>query len=188
MTKYEIIYEALQEKVNSGELTVEDAEILNDIAYERYAKDMTEYTESCDDEGMTYDEYFESMEDELFGEATRLAKEIRKKNLNNQNKYGETYNILLKDSIDAQDRFIDDAHRKGDYRKADKSMITRDELSDIVDNYAKTKMYKYNPEDSLTKGKKIAKKQAISNDAIKKWNKTKKILKHKKNELYPKYQ
>lgn len=36
MTKYEIIYEALQDKVNSGELSLEDAEILNDIAYNKY--------------------------------------------------------------------------------------------------------------------------------------------------------
>ena len=78
MTKYEIMYEALQEKVNSGELTVEDAEILNDIAYERYAEDMTEYTESSDND-MTYDEYLESMEEDLFGESTRLGREIRNK-------------------------------------------------------------------------------------------------------------
>ena len=36
MTKYEIIFEALQEKVNSGELTFEDASTLNDMAYEKY--------------------------------------------------------------------------------------------------------------------------------------------------------
>ena len=60
MTKYEIMYEALQDKVNSGELTVEDAEILNDIVYERYADNI--------DYNITYDEYLESMEYELFNE------------------------------------------------------------------------------------------------------------------------
>lgn len=33
MTKYEIIFEALQERVNSGELTLEEAETLNDLSY-----------------------------------------------------------------------------------------------------------------------------------------------------------
>ena len=70
MTKYEIMFEALQERVNSGELTIEDAQILNDVAYEKYADDDTEYeevTESSDNEGITYEEYLESMEEELFG-------------------------------------------------------------------------------------------------------------------------
>ena len=87
MTKYDIIFESLQEKVNSGELTVEDAQVLNDVAYEKYGDDDTEYeevTESSDDEGVTYDEYLESMEEELFGEATRLAKEIHKKTIQHE--------------------------------------------------------------------------------------------------------
>ena len=50
MTKYEIMYEELQDKVNSGELTMEDAEILNDMAYERYAEDMSEYTEASEED------------------------------------------------------------------------------------------------------------------------------------------
>ena len=95
MTKYEIMYEALQEKVNSGELTVEDAEILNDIAYDRYAEDMTEYTESCD-EGMTYEEYLESMEDDLFGESTRLGREIHKKAEEFSNNREEYYRLMMK--------------------------------------------------------------------------------------------
>lgn len=36
MNKYDIIFESLQDKVNSGELAIEDAEILNDVAYEKY--------------------------------------------------------------------------------------------------------------------------------------------------------
>ena len=72
MTKYEIMYEALQEKVNSGELTVEDAEILNDIAYEKYGKDMTDYTESSE-EGMTYEEYLDIMEGVLFGNKNKTT-------------------------------------------------------------------------------------------------------------------
>ena len=37
MTKYDIIFEALQDQVESGDLTVETAEYLNDIAYELYS-------------------------------------------------------------------------------------------------------------------------------------------------------
>ena len=44
MTKYDIIFEALQDQVESGDLTVETAEYLNDIAYELYSDDM--YTEA----------------------------------------------------------------------------------------------------------------------------------------------
>lgn len=36
MSKYEIIFEALQSKVNLGELTIEDAEVINNLAYEKY--------------------------------------------------------------------------------------------------------------------------------------------------------
>lgn len=84
MTKYDIIFESLQMKVETGELTIEDAQILNDVAFEKYGEDETEYeevTESYDDEdeGVTYEEYLETMEEELFGEATRLSKEIDKK-------------------------------------------------------------------------------------------------------------
>ena len=39
MTKYDIMYEALQSKVVSGELTVETAEYLNDVAFEMYSKE-----------------------------------------------------------------------------------------------------------------------------------------------------
>ena len=67
MTKYDIIFEELQYKVNSGELAVEDAQILNDLAYEKYSE-----------ESVTYDQYLESMEEELFGEATRYKEEQEK--------------------------------------------------------------------------------------------------------------
>lgn len=37
MTKYEKIYEVLQEKVDNGEMSVEDAQQINDVAFEKYA-------------------------------------------------------------------------------------------------------------------------------------------------------
>ena len=42
MTKYDVIYEELQEKVNAGELTLETAEYLNDVAYKMYADTVVE--------------------------------------------------------------------------------------------------------------------------------------------------
>lgn len=36
MDKYEVIFESLQERVNKGELTMEQAERLNDLAYTKY--------------------------------------------------------------------------------------------------------------------------------------------------------
>lgn len=36
-TKYDVIFENLQEKVSKGELTLEDAMKVNDLAYEKYS-------------------------------------------------------------------------------------------------------------------------------------------------------
>ena len=106
MTKYQIMFEALQEKVNSGELTFEDADALNKIAFEKYGDDETEYVESCSDEeeGMTHEEYLESMETELFGEATRLAKVIHKKATDKNSTLDERLQNRAIDSIAEGDR------------------------------------------------------------------------------------
>lgn len=37
MTKYDMIHDALQEKLNKGEITMEQAQASDDIAYEKYA-------------------------------------------------------------------------------------------------------------------------------------------------------
>ena len=47
MTMYEKIFEKLQERINSGELTLEDANRLNDYAYNKY---VVEAEESSNDE------------------------------------------------------------------------------------------------------------------------------------------
>ena len=126
MTKYEIIHEALQDKVNSGELTVEDAEILNDMAYEKYENCINEYTESGDDECMTYDEYLESMEDELFGEATRYAKEIHKEYNIARDKYKKLKNDINNSIKDIDDADEIEALKMGKYdMKAVKDMLKR---------------------------------------------------------------
>ena len=45
MNKYDIIFESLQEKVFDGELSVDEAEILNDLAYEKYILENTAKTD-----------------------------------------------------------------------------------------------------------------------------------------------
>ena len=65
MKKHKIIYENLQDKIDSNKLTMEDVDILDDIDNNKYDDDMTEYTEPCDYESMNYDEYFDFMEDVL---------------------------------------------------------------------------------------------------------------------------
>lgn len=39
MSRYELIAEALQEKVNLGELTLEEANKINDLAYSKYVEE-----------------------------------------------------------------------------------------------------------------------------------------------------
>ena len=42
MTKYDVLYEALQSQYETGELTLETAEYLNNVAYELYGDEMVE--------------------------------------------------------------------------------------------------------------------------------------------------
>ena len=61
MTKYDVLYEALQEQVETGDITLETAEYLNDIAYELYSEE----------EIPDYD-----LESELISEATEYLENI----------------------------------------------------------------------------------------------------------------
>ena len=36
MNKYDLIFEAVQESLNNGEITLEEAEFLNDYAYDKF--------------------------------------------------------------------------------------------------------------------------------------------------------
>lgn len=91
MIKYDIMFEALQERVNSGVLTVEEAEILNDLAFEKYGEDETEY--------------------ELVEEATRLAKEIDKAMLKEKEKIeglNKTIEQLAEKLKNTESKFVQD--------------------------------------------------------------------------------
>lgn len=43
MNEYDLIYEELCERVECGELSLEDAEIINDVAYDRYVNEANVY-------------------------------------------------------------------------------------------------------------------------------------------------
>ena len=69
MTKYDILYEALQSQYETGELTLETAEYLNDVAYELYS-------------------------DEEFTEASRIAKEYNKVQTEYQKQKAKTQKVI----------------------------------------------------------------------------------------------
>ena len=93
MTRYEAIYEELTERVESGELSLEDAEIINEAAAEKYLDEETtesyedefdpeEFDEAVDmcvdillDEDFceTAEEYLDIMDMEMFSEAAKSA-------------------------------------------------------------------------------------------------------------------
>ena len=60
MTKYDLIADAIQTRVDTGELSLEDAETLNDMAYEKYA-----------DEEVEGDEVEEGAEDITLGDVVQ---------------------------------------------------------------------------------------------------------------------
>jgi len=133
MTKYEIIFESIQDKVNSGELTMEDAKVLNDVAFEKYGDDETEYeevTESFEEEGVTYEEYLESMEEELFGEATRYAKEIHKRPILSDYDSLGTGRAIAKMTDKEMDELFDDDERGRVFKKK----IDKDYKQELIDN------------------------------------------------------
>ena len=94
MTRYEAIYEELTERVEAGELSLEDAEIINEAAAEKYL-DEDYYDESYEDEFdpeefdeavdmcvdilldedfcETAEEYLDIMDMEMFSEAAKAA-------------------------------------------------------------------------------------------------------------------
>ena len=117
MTKYDIIFESLQEKVNSGELTVEDAEILNDVAYEKYGDDDTEY------------------EEELISEATRLAKEIHKKQQETSDMYRTYVNAYKKYKEKAKKE--KDPRTKETFEKLEKKYKKKADVADHNKEYYK---------------------------------------------------
>ena len=48
MNEYELIYEELCERVECGELSLEDAEVINDVAYDRYVNEANVYDKLVD--------------------------------------------------------------------------------------------------------------------------------------------
>ena len=62
MTKYDVIHENLQEKINNGELTLEDAQKVDNLAYEKYS-DVEFVEEKADDQADLVDELEDLVKD-----------------------------------------------------------------------------------------------------------------------------
>lgn len=76
MTKYDILYEAIQEQYENGDLTLETAEYLNDVAYEQYHD--VEYVDESEllSEAVEYlDNIFEEAVNSKSDEYNRLQNE-----------------------------------------------------------------------------------------------------------------
>jgi hypothetical protein len=158
MTKYDIIFEQLQSKVNSGELTMEDAQILNDVAFEKYGEDDTEYEEvtesSNEDECVTYEEYLEAMEEELFGEATRLAKEIHKKSLAADKNIAATGSMFDKNRKEFE-ALKDDDNWDTHNKHHDKTLKLIDASTRMIEDKEQLDAH-----DSIARGQEIARQRA----------------------------
>ena len=64
MTMYDVIYEELQDRVDCGMLALEDAEIINDLAYERYV-------DAYEDDDITLEDAMDYIDDVLTEAASR---------------------------------------------------------------------------------------------------------------------
>ena len=62
MTKYDVIHENLQEKINNGELTLEDAQKVDNLAYEKYS-DVEFVEEKADEQADLVDELEDLVKD-----------------------------------------------------------------------------------------------------------------------------
>ena len=77
MNKYDLIFEAVQESLNNGEITLEEAEILNDYAYDKYVEEATrlakEIHKLCSDDynATIGGDRYERMRDEVSGNISK---------------------------------------------------------------------------------------------------------------------
>lgn len=137
MTKYDAIYESLVEKVNNEELTLEEANELNELAFEKYSE--TEIEESITLEetmGIISDYLTEAKGDSP--EVKALKKEVKKaykqdqatkKSINDANhningKFNRLNDVSNKAHINAFDtaeRHIDEIRNKKDINKLNES-------------------------------------------------------------------
>ena len=102
MNKYDIIFEALQQKVNAGILTLEDAEILNDLAYEKYISEANNVSiiseaKDCFNELQTVSKDFFGFIDK---DVTNTIEEVKKMDKNAK--------IKLNAKLDKVNKFINE--------------------------------------------------------------------------------
>jgi hypothetical protein len=109
MDKYNTIAEYLQEAVNTGELSLEEASMINDAAYERYV-------ESEDSDMITVEEALDIVEDILFeGNAyNRVAAKLKKDDNSFSDKKDRISNLLGQEKTD---QLLSNAEEKLEQRK-----------------------------------------------------------------------
>ena len=144
MTKYDVIYESLQEKLDNEEITLEEANELNNLAYEKYGE-----TEIEEDDSITLEEAMDVISDYLTeAEAHKLLSLERLK------KSG----ILDQDS-DTREKF----HSSLDNLKKSKvkANIAHDTVKNMkmskkeaLKNFDRLQNFK-GPEDAIAKGRKF---------------------------------
>ena len=77
MNKYDLIFESLQESLDNGEITLEEAEVLNDYAYDKYVEEATRLAKeihklNSDDYSATIGgDRYERMRDEVSGNISK---------------------------------------------------------------------------------------------------------------------
>ena len=129
MTKYEIIYEALQEKVNNNEIDINFAEEVNDLAYEDYLLESIMFDDS-------YDFIFERNEELL-----DTNPEYTKYNKSNNEIFIKSFkeaSTTYKDSIKKVKKLIKEKKYKNAKKEINKSVSDLKKLKTLVDETPNT--------------------------------------------------
>ena len=91
MNEYELIYEELCERVECGELSLEDAEIINDVAYDRYVTERNVYDKIVDRQAERAREYAGKLDRyDAIAKANR-SNTVQTQINNARNKYAQKY-------------------------------------------------------------------------------------------------
>ena len=118
MTMYDVIHEELQDRVDCGMLTLEDAEILDDVAYERYVDD-------CEDDDITLEDAMDYIDDVLTeAESSIFDKHKMKKYESLKNdKLAKINNAnTVKESVDEMRLRVYEAHDEGLISESDRDL------------------------------------------------------------------
>lgn len=172
MSKYDVIYESIIEKVNNEELTLEEAQELNELAFEKYGD-----TEVEEEESVTLEEAMEIIGGYLIEakgdspelkEQKKTVKNLYKEKINNEEKPEGVKNYNSID--DARTRIANSFHNKKNEIKYDQDKIDMSsrKISDFIDNNDKEKKIKKLDEQEKRHLKQFDTKKKVLNNLIKK--------------------